>query len=488
MKKRFDRSGTARRKAAAAVAALTMALVLAVGGAGAATLLSAQPETLTVGAVVPHITAGTPQASSPAAADREVCTAPEAESIVTAAPESAAESAAQPQQAEPAPAQTEKPETAEIAPAEPEEAVETPEAPAQPAEDTALEEENAPAMLLEETPELAAQDPQAPAADGTAQNDTASQHTPEGSVLLTPEQIQQALDSGALEDAEAQCIDLTDENGFFRWLFNWLFGTKDKEEEPAYSGWRTSGGKTYYYSQSTNKPVTGIQCIDNKLYYFNADGVLVIGNPASEIIDRLVEAGVMPVLISTDRQDIPLNSVCFDDFAGGVMAARHLVECGFRRIGFLCGSDKARSFLRRRSGVMVQTIDSLGFENFESRTPKTSDDSEVAVCFREWLESGHCPEAIITSHASAAAVVCRELKSCGLSCPEDYSIITFDDTIDNVFGLEITHLHIYPRELGIKSAQRIYQMMSSSGKDDRPYKIVLPLELTMGNSVKCRAK
>lgn len=191
-----------------AVAALTIALVLAVGGAGAATLLSAQPETLTVGAVVSHITAEAPQASSPAAADF----APAAESTVTAAPEQAAESTAQ--QAEPAPAQTEKPETAEIAPAAPEEAVETPEAPAQPAEDTALEEENSPAILLEETPELAAQDPQAPAADGTTQNDTASQHTPEDSVLLTPEQIQQALDSGALEDAEAQCIDLTDENGF----------------------------------------------------------------------------------------------------------------------------------------------------------------------------------------------------------------------------------------------------------------------------------
>lgn len=266
MKKRFDRSGTARRKAAAAVAALTMALVLAVGGVGAATLLSAQPETLTVGAVVPHVTAEAPQASSPAAADP----APEAESTVTA-PEQAAESTAQ--QAEPAPAQTEKPETAEIAPAAPEEAVETPEAPAQPAGDTALEEENSPAMLLEETPELAAQDPQAPAADGTAQNDTASQHTPEGSVLLTPEQIQQALDSGALEDAEAQCIDLTDENSFFRWLFNWLFGITDKEEEPAYSGWRTENGKTYYYAQDTNKKVTGLRSIDGKLYYFDANGV-----------------------------------------------------------------------------------------------------------------------------------------------------------------------------------------------------------------------
>ena len=267
MKKRFDRSGTARRKAAAAVAALTMALVLAVGGTGAATLLSAQPETLTVGAVVPHITAEAPQASSPAAADP----APVTESTAATAPEQTVESTAQ--QAEPAPAQAEKPETAEIAPAAPEEAVETPETPAQPAEDTALEEENSPAMLLEETPELAAQDPQAPAADGTAQNDTASQHTPEDSVLLTPEQIQQALDSGALEDAEAQCIDLTDENGFFRWLFNWLFGIKDKEEEPVYSGWRTENGKTYYYAQGTNKKVTGLRSIDGKLYYFDANGV-----------------------------------------------------------------------------------------------------------------------------------------------------------------------------------------------------------------------
>ena len=264
MKKRFDRSGTARRKVAAAVAALTMALVLAVGGAGAATLLSAQPETLTVGAVVPHITAEAPQ--PPAAADP----APVTESTA-AAPEQTAESTAQ--QAESVPEQVEKPETAEAAPAEPEEAAETPEAPTQPAEDAALEEENAPAMLLEETPELAAQDPQAPAADGTAQNDTASQHTPEDSVLLTPEQIQQALDSGALEDAEAQCIDLTDENGFFRWLFNWLFGIKDKEEEPVYSGWRTENGTTYYYAQDTNKKVTGLRSIDGKLYYFDANGV-----------------------------------------------------------------------------------------------------------------------------------------------------------------------------------------------------------------------
>ena len=133
--------------------------------------------------------------------------------------------------------------------------------------------------LQPETPELAAEDPEAPPVQATeAEENSTNQHTPENSVMLTPEEIRAALDAGAMDAAEAQCIDLSDENGFFSWLFNFLFGWLGKSDtEPVYSGWRTSGGKTYYYSQTTNKPVTGIQCIDNKLYYFNADGVLEKG-------------------------------------------------------------------------------------------------------------------------------------------------------------------------------------------------------------------
>lgn len=133
--------------------------------------------------------------------------------------------------------------------------------------------------LQPETPELAAEDPEAPPVQATeAEENSTNQHTPENSVVLTPEEIRAALDAGAMDAAEAQCIDLSDENGFFSWLFNFLFGWLGKSDtEPVYSGWRTSGGKTYYYSQTTNKPIKGIQTVDGKLYYFDDDGVLQNG-------------------------------------------------------------------------------------------------------------------------------------------------------------------------------------------------------------------
>jgi len=98
-------------------------------------------------------------------------------------------------------------------------------------------QENSPVILQQETPELAAQDPQAPPEETDAAENDLSGRTPEGTMLLTDEQIRKALDEGALDEAEAQCIDLGDENGFFSWLWNWLFGKKDNQEE--YTGWLT---------------------------------------------------------------------------------------------------------------------------------------------------------------------------------------------------------------------------------------------------------
>ena len=52
--------------------------------------------------------------------------------------------------------------------------------------------------LQPETPELAAEDPEAPPVQATeAEENSTNQHTPENSVVLTPEEIRAALDAGA---------------------------------------------------------------------------------------------------------------------------------------------------------------------------------------------------------------------------------------------------------------------------------------------------
>ena len=284
-----------RRGIGQAVAALVMALALTLGGAGTTFLLASQPAGLTVAPVTvdwetsDHLkqTKEKPSASASSTAEEsavsEPCeeTAEPASSIATEPEAPASSAAAEPVAEEPA--------------VEPEPAVPETEMPADPMAGSAAEVDHENAVFphfQQETEELAAEDPlSAPeeteesveepvsTASENGEDDLSSAEITDvdGTILLTPEEIRAALDAGTLDESsvDAQCLD--SENGFLKWLWNLLFGKKDDSTtpapEPVYSGWRTVGGKTYYYDQTTNKPVTGIQSIDNKLYYFDANGV-----------------------------------------------------------------------------------------------------------------------------------------------------------------------------------------------------------------------
>ena len=288
-----------RRAAGQMVASAVMALAIAVGGFGTTALLASQPAGLTVEPSALLWEGESNAAHSTKKDDKKEAPKPLKTDSASSEAESTAASAAQP--AAPSQNETEAPAVSEAPAAPAEETAAAPAAPeAAPADPMMgsieeLEQENNFPSLQQETEALAAEDPlsapveQAAEAQPEAGAETNSEETAlpvkteEGTILLTPEEIRAALDAGTLDESSIDPACLTDENGLLSWLWNLLFGRSDKDDSgsstpaPVYSGWRTSGGKTYYYSQTTNKPVTGIQCIDNKLYYFNADGVLENG-------------------------------------------------------------------------------------------------------------------------------------------------------------------------------------------------------------------
>ena len=286
-----------RRAAGQMVASAVMALAIAVGGFGTTALLASQPAGLTV-----EPSALLWEGESDASHSTKKNTAKNNDTAKTSSAsseaESAAASAAQP--AAPSQSMTEAPAASETPAAPAEETAAEPAAPeAAPADPMMggideLEQENKLPRLQQETEALAAEDPLSapveqdaaaqPEAEAETDAETNSEEeatlpvkTEEGTILLTPEEIRAALDAGTLDESNIDTTCLTaDENGLLSWLWSLLFGKDDSgssKPEPVYSGWRTVGGKTYYYDQTTNQPVKGIQSIDNKLYYFDANGV-----------------------------------------------------------------------------------------------------------------------------------------------------------------------------------------------------------------------
>ena len=287
----------ARRGVGQTVAAVVMALAVTVGGVGTTALLANQPVGLTVEPAAIQWESESTATQKPnknntkkpgVQADSKADDTAKAGSEAAASSEAKAEAAVTETKSEPTP---EAPAASE-APAQTPAAPEQPAAPADPMAGTdGLEQENHYPVLQTETDALAAEDPLSPRAQNTALDGstdtalgTAGVNSVEdalskaqikddsGTILLTPEEIRAALDAGTLDESSIDPQCLTDENGLLSWLWQWLFG-KRNDSAPAYSGWRTVDGKTYYYNETTHQPVTGIQSIDNKLYYFDANGV-----------------------------------------------------------------------------------------------------------------------------------------------------------------------------------------------------------------------
>ena len=148
--------------------------------------------------------------------------------------------------------------------------------------------------------------------------------------------------------------------------------------------------------------------------------------------DVLVElAKQQPVVLCV--RDVPasgLPSVTCDDFLGGSMAARYLGQLGHETVAFLTQDTDIEALRRRRDGFL-RTAEGLGIEVVEiSGNGYRFGPDEGRRLVGRLLSTSQkdLPTAIFAVADAMAFGVISALNDSRMSCPQDMSVIGFDDS------------------------------------------------------------
>jgi LacI family transcriptional regulator len=161
----------------------------------------------------------------------------------------------------------------------------------------------------------------------------------------------------------------------------------------------------------------------------HVDGfVMATATLHSDILDEATEADLPVVLMNRTAEGYPFSSVSVDNEQGVRAAVAHLISLGHTRIGHIAGPQDISTGLARLRGF----LDSMRSHNLPV------DDSQVVYatalslaeglrCGRELLEGNDELTAIVAGNDMLAVGCYGAFDELGVRCPQDVSIIGFND-------------------------------------------------------------
>jgi len=165
------------------------------------------------------------------------------------------------------------------------------------------------------------------------------------------------------------------------------------------------------------------------------------------------------IRIASVPLDRPERMIVSYDRRGGEAAARHLIELGHRRIGFISGPPTFRSTHERRAGLedgLAAGGLSLSPE-FVAEGAYTFD-SGVA-CGAALLAKAVRPTAVFCANDEMAAGLLQAARRAGLRVPQDLSVVGFDDfQVATQVWPPLTTLHTPTRDIGRLAALKLFAL------------------------------
>jgi DNA-binding LacI/PurR family transcriptional regulator len=167
-----------------------------------------------------------------------------------------------------------------------------------------------------------------------------------------------------------------------------------------------------------------------EILQYQIDGVVLASTVVSSgLALRCSQAGIPVVLFNRTVRDMQAtSSVTCDNYEGGRLVARHLLETGHERIAFIAGMEDTSTNLDRESGFR-DALAEHGRRCF-ARAVGNYDFEQAKAAARQ-LFAGPAPErpeAVFVANDHMAIAVMDTLRmELGLRVPLDVSVVGFDD-------------------------------------------------------------
>lgn len=168
------------------------------------------------------------------------------------------------------------------------------------------------------------------------------------------------------------------------------------------------------------------------------------------VAGRLRQLSVPVVTVSNTIGGLPLPKVTNDDQAIGRLAARYLLDRGFRHFGFV--GPRSAVFSRTRGALFAQTAREAGFncrlllsDRYEA-SPALFE--QVLGRIGRWLRALSKPVAVFAATDNHGLLVTQACHAAGLAVPEQVAVLGVDDD-------ELTCQWSHPPLSSVRTATRV---------------------------------
>lgn len=215
------------------------------------------------------------------------------------------------------------------------------------------------------------------------------------------------------------------------------------------------------------------------------DAFILIGRIHKEVAEFLQRNNKQLVFVSHSPNDEQFSSVSidFEQAAGKVM--RHLLDQGYKKIGYIGGLEAENGFRQRveiedkRETVFKQLMDASGYsyKNNIHIGEFTMDDGYRLG--KKAIEQGSLPEAFFIASDRMAMGALRAFQEHGIRVPEDVAVGSFDGTeLAQYASTPLTTVNIPTKEMGRMGVRKLLMTEDS----DLPMRWVLPSKLIVRES------